>query len=169
MRSELKSSISVMGVSDPEMVLSEKDLNAMEFNFLVRTPLGIHHEHRKKEEEESQVRNNQEEKKIQDEGGDGFDVLVSTLKLKIPSAEEFRVDDDDDVFKTPTSSDKIIPATLRCPPAPRKPKSLPSTKRKACQHRQVFVDVSDEIESLFPPVLLADLGGKIKKKVRKGN
>lgn len=187
MCSELKS-ISVMGVSDPEMFLTEKDLNAVEFNFLVRPTLEIHHEcpiTRSEEDEESEVVGHDEEQTAQEnkkEEGDKFDVLVSSLKLKIPSVQEFRVKEDDkdddnkdnnDGFKTPTSSDQKIPATLHCPPAPRKPKSLPlsSMKRKAHgRHRQVLLDMSNEIESLFPPVLLADLGGgKIKKKVRKGN
>lgn len=196
MYSELKS-ISFMGVSDPEMFLSEKDLNAMEFNFLVGPTLEeIHHddcqisrnsEKEKGDEDEvsKAVQQLQKPKKAQegDQGEDKFGLLVSTLKLKIPThggVEEFRLidqdhrhhqdkeDDHDDVdnngFKTPTSLDQKIPATLKCPPAPRKPKSLPSTKRKAHHHQRVLLDLSSEIESLFPPALFADLGGKVKKK-----
>lgn len=179
MYSELKS-VSFMGVSDPaEMFLSEKDLNAMEFNFLVRPTLEIHHHEcqisRTEGEEDDEVSQvvdqDQEVVAVQEEKQeeDKFDLLASTLKLKIPTVEEFKVvEDDDSGFKTPTSLDKKIPVPLKCPPAPRKPKSLPSStmKRKAHRHRRVFLDLSSEIESLFPPALVADFGGKIKKKFR---
>lgn len=208
MYSEFIKSISFMGVSNySEMLLSEKDLNVVEFNnFLVRRPTlefqherhqitcrlqedeeedpGVHQEKLEKEEENIMRKENEEDK---------FEMLVSTLKLKIPShhAEEFigdHVDQDQDQdhdhdhdnqeninggdhndgFKTPTSLDNKIPAILPCPPAPRKPKStISKTKRKA-NRRLVFLDLTSEIESLFPPTVLADLGGKIKK-VRQGN
>ncbi|KAF3454716.1 hypothetical protein FNV43_RR05164 [Rhamnella rubrinervis] len=173
-----------MGVSDPaEIFLSEKDLNAMKFNFLVRPTLEIHDHHecqisRSEGEEEDEVSDvvdqDQEVVAVQEQKQeeDKFDLLVSTLKLKIPTVEEFGpVQDDDNGFKTPTSLDQKIPVALKCPPAPRKPKSLPSstiktTKRKAHGHRRVFLDLSCEIESLFPPTLVAGFGGKIKKKAR---
>lgn len=178
MYSELKS-VSFMGVSDPgEMFLSEKDLNAMEFNFLVRPTLEIHRhdecqisrsEGDEDDDEVSQVVDQDKQVVAVQEEDHKFDLLVSTLKLKIPtSVEEFRViQDDDNGFKTPTFLDQKIPVTLKCPPAPRKPKSLPSTKkRKAHRRQRLFLDLSSEIESLFPPTLVADFGGKAKKKVR---
>lgn len=155
MYSEFKS-LSFMGVSDSQMFLSEKDLNAMEFNFLVRptVPPEDHHGiHKKppevKEEEE-------EENKCK--------ISVSCLELKIPSVGKFRdVEDDDDGFKTPTSLGHKIPAILQCPPAPRKPKTIPlMTKRKAARQR-ILLDLSNDIESLFPTALLVDLSGKFKK------
>ncbi|GMJ10733.1 hypothetical protein HRI_004742500 [Hibiscus trionum] len=92
-------------------------------------------------------------------------------KLKWPCSGEFNVADDenDDGFKTPTCLDHKIPAILKCPPAPRKLKSLPiiSAKRKASR-RRILLDFTKEMESLFPPPLLADLGNKIKK-VRQGS
>ncbi|KAE8688885.1 17.4 kDa class I heat shock family protein [Hibiscus syriacus] len=92
-------------------------------------------------------------------------------KFKSPSSGEFNVADDenDDGFKTPTSLDHKIPAIFKCPSAPRKPKSLPiiSPKRKAFR-RRILLDLTKEMESLFPPALLADLGNKIKK-VRQGS
>ncbi|CAN6556739.1 unnamed protein product [Malus baccata var. baccata] len=111
---------------------------------------------------------------------DNFDMFVSSLKVKLPSAGEFcrvqqegiRGDGDvEDGLKTPTSLDHKITGSLQCPPAPRKPKSLPLKKRKAIIGPRILLDLSiDEIESLFPPVddVLADLGSKIimKKKVR---
>nr|POE54100.1 cyclin-dependent protein kinase inhibitor smr3 [Quercus suber] len=115
-------SLSFMGVSDSQMFLTEKDLNSMELNFLV----------------------------------------------KVPSLGELRdVEDDDDGFRTPTSLDHKIPESLRCPPAPRKPKPIPSTKRKAGR-RRIMLDLSNEIDSLFPPALLVDLRVKIKK-IRRGD
>jgi hypothetical protein len=140
-----------MGVSDSQMFLSEKDLNAMEFNFLVPPTLEFREDHGKpevvKQEEE------EEEKK-------------KKKKIKIPSVTvgEFRdVEDDEDGFKTPTSLDHKIPAILQCPPAPRKPKTIPLTKRKAARQR-ILLDLSNDIEALFPQALLEDLSrGKIKK------
>lgn len=76
----------------------------------------------------------------------------SSLQIKLP---EFKVEDDDeDGFKTPTSSDCRIPLIPKCPPAPRKSK----TKRKAaamparasCGQQRIKIDLSKEIfESLF--------------------
>ncbi|KAM7259784.1 hypothetical protein ACFE04_015525 [Oxalis oulophora] len=66
--------------------------------------------------------------------------------------------DVDDGLKTPTSLDQEIPVILTCPPAPRKPKSIPNFSMKRKDRR--LLDLSEEIESLFPPGLV---GGKIKK------
>ncbi|KAF3638047.1 hypothetical protein FXO37_24563 [Capsicum annuum] len=72
---------------------------------------------------------------------------------------------EDNVKDNSTKSIPITPecvSTTRqmmiCPPAPKKKKAIQVTKRKL-----VFLDVYDEVESMFPPVLLADLGNKIKK------
>ncbi|GMJ08464.1 hypothetical protein HRI_004515600 [Hibiscus trionum] len=78
-------------------------------------------------------------------------------------------DDDDDGFKTPTSLDHKIPAMEQCPPAPRKPKPPPSNKRKpspsrgASTNRNLQLDFSKEVESLFPCHLLDDMHRKVKK------
>ncbi|XP_061354195.1 cyclin-dependent protein kinase inhibitor SMR10-like [Gastrolobium bilobum] len=90
------------------------------------------------------------------------------LKLKIPSYKEVEreKEDSNDGFKTPTTSEHKIPAILPCPPAPRKPKTLPSTKRKAYR-RRIVLDLSQEIESLFPTPFSVDLGdGGENKKVK---
>ena len=62
------------------------------------------------------------------------------------------VDENDDGFRTPTSSDHKIPAMRQCPPAPRKPK--PSAKRKlerSAARRSLIFDFSEsEFESAFP-------------------
>lgn len=91
------------------------------------------------------------------------------LKLKIPfyDMEGEKEDEADEGFKTPTSSDHKIPVILQCPPAPRKPKPIPSRrKRKANCPPRILLDLSKQIDSLFPSPL--DLGSKIKK-VKHGN
>ncbi|KAE8039043.1 hypothetical protein FH972_011491 [Carpinus fangiana] len=151
MYSEFKS-LSFMGVSDSQMFLSEKDLNAMEFNFLVPPTLEFQEDHGKPEVVKQEEEEEEENKKKK--------------KINIPSVTvgEFRdVEDDEDGFKTPTSLDHKIPAILQCPPAPRKPKTIPLTKRKAARQR-ILLDLSNDIEALFPQALLEDLSrGKIKK------
>ncbi|XP_052211365.1 cyclin-dependent protein kinase inhibitor SMR3-like [Diospyros lotus] len=100
--------------------------------------------------------------------------LVSSLTIKTtaPSLGKFDAADDDydhdsGRCRTPTSSDQRIPLVPKCPPAPRKPKSLPLTpgKRNAATRRRLLLDLSGEVESLFPTPLVADLGesGRIKK------
>ncbi|KAG6760841.1 hypothetical protein POTOM_034024 [Populus tomentosa] len=159
MFSELKS-FSLMGLSNSEMFFSEKDLNAMEFNFLVRSALELGDDCEIVPQELHQEKEVEEEEKQEDE----CEISVPTLKIKLPSVEAFQIeddkDDDADGFKTPTSLDRKIPVIFQCPPAPRKPKSLPSAKRKSPQ-RRVLLDLSNEIESLFPPALAGDLGKQI--------
>ncbi|XP_054817165.1 cyclin-dependent protein kinase inhibitor SMR14-like [Prosopis cineraria] len=97
-------------------------------------------------------------------------VSAANLNLNIRSynSEAQRdLDESSRGCKTPTSSDHKIPSSLRCPPAPKKPRSIPSGKRKSSGAGN-FLDLSREIESLFPAPLLLDLYGKIKK-VRRGN
>lgn len=116
-----------------------------------------------REEQDHQVRSQEEKHE------DNFDMFVSSLKVKIPSAEESKgLEDDDEGMKTPTSLDQKITVSLKSPPgAPRKPKALPLKKRKANRHPRLLLDLSSEIELLFPPVVCGDLGGdKIKKKSR---
>ncbi|XVF20061.1 hypothetical protein REPUB_Repub11eG0165700 [Reevesia pubescens] len=162
------------------MFLSEKDLSStMEFSFLVRPPLefqedqcqiapfqDVHHD----DDQPQQQKEEEEEDKCKL-------LMAAPLELKLPCSGEFKVHENggdhedeniNDGFKTPTSLDSKIPVMLKCPPAPRKPKPLPiSTKRKAFG-RRIILDLTKEIESLFPPALLADLGNKIKK-VRQGS
>ncbi|XP_043698543.1 cyclin-dependent protein kinase inhibitor SMR3-like [Telopea speciosissima] len=119
------------------------------------------------------------------EGGGGGAVVVNKMRDAAAArtrtrtrtlAGELEADaDDDDGFRTPTSLDHRIPAIQQCPPAPRKPKSSPKRKASSSSssssstRRQLFLlDLSQEIESLFPPALLADLGRKIKK-IRRGD
>ncbi|KAI5682353.1 hypothetical protein M9H77_03581 [Catharanthus roseus] len=78
---------------------------------------------------------------------------------------ESEVADDDDGFATPTNSDHKIPVITQCPPAPKKIR--PSAKRKASSpdriRRNLQIDLSREVESMFHPTVQDDLGRKIKK------
>ncbi|KAJ1406885.1 hypothetical protein SESBI_24697 [Sesbania bispinosa] len=103
---------------------------------------------------------------------DNVVVTVPTvnLKLEIPSRDvglEDGYDESNDGFKTPTSSDHKIPAVLECPGAPKKTKTTRlATKRKSpsCR-RRIVLDLSTELESMFPMPFVVDLeaGGKNKK------
>ncbi|TYI90737.1 hypothetical protein E1A91_D03G142500v1 [Gossypium mustelinum] len=136
----------------------------MELSFLVRPPLEFNEDcgtatNVKQEEEE------EEKSKL---------VMMGTSESEVvAAANDDQDENDNDGFKTPTSLDHKIPAAtiLKCPPAPRKPKSLPiissPAKRKSLR-RRILLDLTKEIESLFPPALIADLGNKIKK-VRQGS
>lgn len=83
--------------------------------------------------------------------------------------------DNDDGFKTPTSSEHRIPAILECPGAPKKTRittrSPKSKKRKspACRRRLVFDLAARELESLFPttPFMVDDVAGDKKNKKAK--
>ncbi|XP_073044440.1 uncharacterized protein [Primulina eburnea] len=78
--------------------------------------------------------------------------------------------DDDDGFKTPTSSVHKIPAITQCPPPPRKSRTHPSkSKRKASTDgacRNLRFDELVEVESIFLPARDKDeLGSKRSRKV----
>lgn len=78
--------------------------------------------------------------------------------------------DDDEGFKTPTSSDHKIPAITQCPPPPCKRRTQPSKrKRKASTDGallSVQFDELVEVESIFRPARDEDeLGSKRSKKV----
>ncbi|TXG74058.1 hypothetical protein EZV62_002637 [Acer yangbiense] len=185
-----------MGVSNSEIILSDKDLNAcLELNnFLTSNarrpttttldqfeecriappvPLQVEEENvfDKREDREQGQEQQQQQDKCR-----FLNLKSCDLKIKLPtkySLAEFKVEeneDDDGVgFKTPKSPRHKISPVLECPPAPRKPKSFPLmmiTKRKlpaaaAAKRRIILHDLSNEIEAMFPPVLLADLGVKL--------
>lgn len=164
------SSFTFMGF--PESL--EKDLHTMECNFLSRptleiqdvsqvTPSGeVNEEVHQKNQRVAEFYQDAKQGK-EDRSGD----IVSSLKVKLPEVRQvLTVDEEGEEggCTTPTSADHKIPQV--CPPAPRKPKSLPSSTNQKASRRRVLLDLSNEIESLFPPALLADFGKKIKK-VRK--
>ncbi|XP_038877666.1 cyclin-dependent protein kinase inhibitor SMR3-like [Benincasa hispida] len=86
-----------------------------------------------------------------------------------PAESISAVDDDDDGFRTPVSSDHKIPVVRHCPPAPKRPKpislSRTSSMRASGVRRGFRVYISDEIvDSIFCSDLLHQ---KSKKKARK--
>lgn len=97
-------------------------------------------------QEDQRQEHTQQEVDKKEEVEEFEDVKDSCLKVK------------EDEVKIPTSP-KCNTKHMICPPAPKKPKSIQITKRK----QRVFLDVYDEVKSMFPPALLADLGNKIKK------
>ncbi|KAF8395113.1 hypothetical protein HHK36_019054 [Tetracentron sinense] len=143
-----------MGRLNSEPFLTEKDPKAIEIAFLsiptlefpdgCQIPASENHELHRLDEVQDQGEEKKEEK---------YQVFDSSVELKMPSTlGEFKVDDDEDGFRTPTSLDHKI-QVKQCPPAPRKPTSLPSTKRKASSNylpRQIRIDLKD-FASLFPP------------------
>ncbi|XP_030524354.1 uncharacterized protein LOC115736673 [Rhodamnia argentea] len=136
-----------MGTSSSEAILVlKRDLNAMEdlANFLSR-----------KTSPEFQEVGAQER---------------SEQVVELPSLGELgSVDDDDDGFKTPTPTTSSLGreaetlAAVRCPPAPRKAPAVRSAKRKDRGAGVTLLDLTDEIDSLFPPAIRRHLYGKIKK------
>ncbi|KAG6603657.1 Cyclin-dependent protein kinase inhibitor SMR3, partial [Cucurbita argyrosperma subsp. argyrosperma] len=86
------------------------------------------------------------------------------------SAPPDSISDDDDGFRTPTSSDHKIPVVQQCPPAPRRPKPISCSRtlpRTSGVRRGFRVYISDEIaDSIFCPDLLHQ---KTKKARKNGN
>ncbi|KAK4356536.1 hypothetical protein RND71_025507 [Anisodus tanguticus] len=98
-----------------------------------------------------QDRQHQDTNKIEEKFEDVKDSCLKVIK------------EEDGILKIPTSP-KHSTRQMICPPAPKKKKAVQVTKRKHnCHQERVFIDVYDEVELLFPPDLLADLGNKIKK------
>lgn len=104
------------------------------------------------------------------------EMVINVTLLEAPSDDgsEINGDDDDDNegFRTPTSSDHRIPAVLECPGAPRKKKTeAAATKRKAAPscRRRVEFDAFEDLGSLLPaPPFVVDVdGGDNNKKVKR--
>ncbi|KAK9290094.1 hypothetical protein L1049_008258 [Liquidambar formosana] len=150
---------SIVSMSNAELFLVQDDQNEIEFDFLIKPMLEIQDESHHQEQEAK----------------DG-DEKEEKWELKKPSLGEFKVvdeeDDGNDGFRTPTSLENKIPVIKQCPPAPRKPKPIPSTKRKVpssgARRNLRLLDLSKDVESLFPQPLLADIGRKIKKARKDG-
>ncbi|XP_052175991.1 cyclin-dependent protein kinase inhibitor SMR3-like [Diospyros lotus] len=96
---------------------------------------------------------------------DGHHRELDKSELTASCGESKVAEDDADGFKTPTSSAHKIAATVQCPPAPKKARPQPSRKRKSSspRRRSPPLDLSKEVESMFPPLLPEDSSRKIKK------
>ncbi|CAA0836401.1 Cyclin-dependent protein kinase inhibitor SMR3 [Striga hermonthica] len=97
--------------------------------------------------------------------GDGEDKRETEGKTgeEITAAE-----DEEDGFRTPTSSEHRIPAPTVCPPAPRKPCPKRRRSRSPAARRCLELDASEEVES----VLQSEDGGGDEpenKRARKSN
>ncbi|CAI9779047.1 unnamed protein product [Fraxinus pennsylvanica] len=93
-----------------------------------------------------------------------FKAIFSSRESEKPCLAQSQVEEYDEGFKTPTSSDHKISVVKQCPAAPRKTRS--STKRKSSPariRRSLQLDVSAEIESMFPSRPRDDKEHKIKK------
>ncbi|GMH30078.1 hypothetical protein Nepgr_031921 [Nepenthes gracilis] len=123
---------------------------------------------------EAKEEDNKEEETVSDRTADD---LHETTPLQLPFAGELNASDVDDEdtnvgFRTPTSLDHKIPEIRPCPLPPRKLKPNPSGKRKSSDPDDVcrvsssnnsLIDLSREVESMFPPLIQANIGRKIKK------
>ncbi|MBA0761868.1 hypothetical protein Gotri_024447 [Gossypium trilobum] len=110
----------------------------MELSFLVRPPLEFNEDCGTA----TNVKQEEEEEKSKV-------VMMGTSESEVvAAANDDQDENDNDGFKTPTSLDHKIPA--------------------ATILKRILLDLTKEIESLFPPALIADLGNKIKK-VRQGS
>ncbi|XAR68951.1 hypothetical protein NMG60_11000375 [Bertholletia excelsa] len=110
----------------------------------------------------------------QDSEEQGSDREEATDSTEDPETEttflgNSEVAESDDGFRTPTSSDHKIPTAKHCPPPPKKPRIRFPSKRKASllppliSQNVLLLDLSKEVESMFPPTLREDLGRKIKR------
>ncbi|KAF9599320.1 hypothetical protein IFM89_036618 [Coptis chinensis] len=146
--------ISFVGMSNSEFLFIEKDKETIEFDFRIE----FSGENQISASQECHQHEDDVKKCIKD------DDFFLKKELKMPSLGELNVDENDDGFRTPTTLEHKIPVIQNCPPAPKKPKSLPSRKRKGSpNHHRIRVDLSEEIEVSFSPVFLDDLGRKMKK------
>ncbi|OIW13209.1 hypothetical protein TanjilG_17652 [Lupinus angustifolius] len=83
--------------------------------------------------------------KLNEEETDNFENMVNNNSVTTG----------DESYRTPTSKESKIPEVLSCPPAPKKPKSLVSCKRKLMDEFQFFEDTNKEdmdefFRSTFP-------------------
>ncbi|KAG7572911.1 hypothetical protein ISN44_As09g012510 [Arabidopsis suecica] len=88
-----------------------------------------------------------------------------TSNCSCKEGASFKREEEEDYCKTPTRSDQILPKIPRiCPPAPRKPKRVPSRSLKVRNSyrskRMIILNVSREIDCLFNPTSLCN---KVKK------
>ncbi|CAN6827047.1 unnamed protein product [Brassica oleracea] len=82
-----------------------------------------------------------------------------------PEVVKVKKEEEEDCCKTPTRLDQILPAIPQtCPPAPRKPKGVPSRSLKVrnCykSRRMIILNVSREFDCMFHSTSLCN---KIKK------
>ena len=76
---------------------------------------------------------------------------ISSLTIELSS--NIKDVNEDDEPTTPTSSDQRIPIIATCPPAPRKPRSVPmNNKRKTPSFSRISVDLMVMFNAICDPV-----------------
>lgn len=155
-----------MGFSDAGIVLSDQNnLCESELGFLHEPSLGFSDRivHSSPQHEFHIISPIYQELQDQDQ-----DLETKSRERSNCSSEGVRVkkeSQEEDYCKTPTRTDQILPAIPRiCPPAPRKPKAVPSRSFKVRNsyksRRMIILNVSREIDCLFNST---SLGNKTKK------
>ncbi|KAL7169923.1 hypothetical protein ACSBR2_034883 [Camellia fascicularis] len=132
MFTEFQHIIPFLAMSNPELLILKEDKKQIEFPVssipTLKFPDGsqittsnLDHLHHHQEQE-------QEEK---------CESTASSETLKPPclGQSDDDDDDDDDGFRTPTSLDHKIPVITQCPPAPKKLRQRPSTKKRKALFR----------------------------------
>ncbi|XP_062155631.1 cyclin-dependent protein kinase inhibitor SMR1 [Alnus glutinosa] len=80
----------------------------------------------------------------------GGNVAVKPQKTEEEEAKENNNNNNNNECRTPTSEEHRIPKILDCPPAPRKPRRVPSCKRKLSPEVQFFEIVNpEEVDAFF--------------------
>lgn len=170
----VKTSFSI-SMSSSELFIVKENNEEKELNFLSKRPVlefqkESHATTSRDTDPPQQLQEQGAKSKVHDENQEECNSILDPNSIEKPSLEAvlmetYVVGDDDDGFKTPTSLDHKISIT-KCPPAPRKPKPFLSRKRKASPPKALTIlqlDLSQEIEAVFPSTIVVGLQKKIKK------
>lgn len=170
----VKTSFSI-SMSSSELFIAKENNEEKELNFLSKRPVlefqkESHATTSRDTDPPQQLQEQGAKSKVHDENQEECNSILDPNSIEKPSLEAvlmetYVVGDDDDGFKTPTSLDHKISIT-KCPPAPRKPKPFLSRKRKASPPKALTIlqlDLSQEIEAVFPSTIVVGLQKKIKK------
>lgn len=162
-------------MSSSELFIAKENNEEKELNFLSKRPVlefqkESHATTSRDTDPPQQPQEQGAKSKVHDENQEECNSILDPNSIEKPSLEAvlmetYVVGDDDDGFKTPTSLDHKISIT-KCPPAPRKPKPFLSRKRKASPPKALTIlqlDLSQEIEAVFPSTIVGGLQKKIKK------
>ncbi|KAL5973301.1 hypothetical protein ACLOJK_029951 [Asimina triloba] len=149
---------------------AEKDPKLLEFEFLSRPTLEISRacEAEASDPEFKQQGEEEETCQAEDDSEEHGQAVTTESKEHGIVIEEEEIYDG---YQTPTSSEQRIPAIPQCPPAPKKPRSMPLKRRKArCCGRSILIDVhEEELESLFRPFMAVGSTSSRSKRARTGD
>ncbi|KAE8661084.1 putative Transducin/WD40 repeat-like superfamily protein [Hibiscus syriacus] len=155
------SQVSLLSISNSELILVKDETKMIEFDILKRPPLGFQGECSCEATEDYEEKKGEESNVKEAASMENKNICLGEFKAMI---------DDDDGFKTPTSLDHRIPEMKQCPPAPRKPKANKrgasesiSTAATSSTSRNLQLDLSQVVDSWFPSSLVDDLHRKVKK------